>query len=160
VKPVTLGRGIQGKDRKGRAKSGPADLPSVFSHHDPERQAREEEENAVNADAVPEVSAEEASELAEAGALLLDVREADEWDAGHAPEAQWIPMSEVQARIDELPRDRRIVAICRSGSRSRALAGALLGAGYDVVNVDGGMRAWAAEDLTVVASDGLPGVVI
>ncbi len=114
----------------------------------------------MSADAVAEVSAEEASELAEAGALLLDVREADEWDAGHAPEARWIPLSEVQARVDELPRDRRIVAICRSGGRSRALAGALLGAGYDVVNVEGGMRAWAAEDLAVVASDGLPGVVI
>src|SRR3954463_8232217 len=104
-------------------------------------------------DSVPEVTAEQGQQMVEEGAVLLDVREADEWDAGHAPEAQWIPMSEVQARIDELPRDRPIVAICRSGSRSRALAGALLGAGYDVVNVDGGMRAWAAEDLTVVASD-------
>jgi rhodanese-related sulfurtransferase len=114
----------------------------------------------MSAEAVPEVSAETASELAEAGALLLDIREADEWDAGHAPEAQWIPMSEVQARVDELPRDRQILAICRSGSRSRVLAGALLGVGYDVVNVEGGMRAWAAEDFEVVASDGLPGVVI
>ena len=110
--------------------------------------------------AVTEVSAEDGHQMVEEGALLLDVREADEWDAGHAPEAVWIPMGELQARVDELPHDRRIVAICRSGSRSYAVTDALLGAGYDAVNLEGGMRAWAAEDYEVVASDGLPGAVI
>lgn len=109
---------------------------------------------------VPEVSAEDGHQLVESGAVLLDVREADEWDAGHAPAAQWIPVGELGARVGELPRDRAIVAICRSGVRSRAATEALRGAGYDAVNVDGGMRAWAAEDLPVVASDGLPGTVI
>lgn len=109
---------------------------------------------------MPQVSAEDGHRLVEDGAFLLDVREADEWDAGHAPEAVWIPMGELQARASELPDDRRIVAICRSGARSDAVARALVGAGYDAVNLDGGMRAWASEDLTVVASDGLPGVVI
>ena len=113
----------------------------------------------MSPDAVPDVSAEDGHRRVEDGALLLDVREADEWDAGHAPEATWIPLGDVQGRLDELPRDRPIVAICRSGSRSRAIAGALIGVGYTVVNVDGGMRAWAAEDYPVVASDGLPGVV-
>ena len=111
-------------------------------------------------DSVPEVSAEQGQQLVEEGALLLDVREADEWDAGHAPEAVWIPMGDLQTRVDELPRDRRIVAICRTGARSGVVAGALIGAGYDAVNLDGGMRAWASEDFAVVASDGLPGVVI
>jgi len=114
----------------------------------------------MNAETVPLVSAEEAHELVDAGALLLDVREADEWEAGHAPEATWIPMSDLNARAGELPRTGRIVSICRSGSRSHAVAAALIGAGYDAVNVDGGMRAWAAEDYDVVAADGLPGVVI
>jgi rhodanese-related sulfurtransferase len=114
----------------------------------------------VSADTVPEVSAEEGHEMVEDGALLLDVREADEWDAGHAPEASWIPLGELQARADELPRDRRIVAICRTGSRSHAVVAALQRAGYDAVNLDGGMRAWATEAFPVVASDGLPGVVI
>jgi rhodanese-related sulfurtransferase len=109
---------------------------------------------------VPQISAEDGHELVEEGAFLLDVREADEWDAGHAPEAVWIPMGELQGRVDELPNDRRIVAICRSGNRSDVVARALIGAGYDAVNLDGGMRAWASEDFTVVASDGLPGVVI
>lgn len=111
-------------------------------------------------DQVADVSAEDGRRMVDEGALLLDVREADEWDAGHAPEAVWIPMGELQTRVEELPRDRRIVAICRSGARSHAVAGALLGAGYDAVNLDGGMRAWAAEDYEVVAGDGLPGVVI
>jgi rhodanese-related sulfurtransferase/glyoxylase-like metal-dependent hydrolase (beta-lactamase superfamily II) len=115
---------------------------------------------AMSEEAVQDVSAEAGHRLVEDGALLLDVREADEWAAGHAPEATWIPLGEIQARVGEIPRDARIVAICRSGGRSRAVAGALLGAGYDAVNVDGGMRAWAAEDYAVVADDGLPGTVI
>ena len=114
----------------------------------------------MSPDAVPEVSAEEANQLVESGALLLDVREADEWDAGHAPDSLWIPMSELQGRVDELPPDRKVVTICRTGSRSAVVVGALIGAGYDAVNVDGGLREWVAEDLPLVASDGLPGVVI
>ena len=114
----------------------------------------------MSADQVEDVSAEDGHQMVEDGGFLLDVREADEWDAGHAPEAVWIPMGELQARVDELPRDRRIVAICRTGARSHAVAAALLGAGFDAVNLDGGMREWAAEDYDVVASDGLPGVVI
>ena len=114
----------------------------------------------MSAEAVQDVSAEDGRQMIEEGGFLLDVREADEWDAGHAPEAVWIPMGELQARVDDLPRDRRIVAICRSGGRSHTVAAALLGAGFDAVNLDGGMRAWAAEDFEVVASDGLPGTVI
>ena len=59
----------------------------------------------MSAETVPEVSAEEGHRLVEEGALLLDVREADEWDAGHAPEAVWIPLGEISARVAELPRD-------------------------------------------------------
>jgi rhodanese-related sulfurtransferase len=114
----------------------------------------------VNAQGVDDVSAEDGHQMVEGGAFLLDVREADEWDAGHAPEAVWIPMGELQARVEELPRDRRIVAICCTGARSHTVAAALLGAGFDAVNLDGGMRAWSAEDYEVVASDGLPGTVI
>ena len=114
----------------------------------------------MSAEGVQDVSAEDGRRMVEEGGFLLDVREADEWDAGHAPEAVWIPMGELQARVDEVPRDRRIVAICRSGGRSHTVAAALLGAGFDAVNLDGGMRAWAADDFEVVASDGLPGTVI
>jgi rhodanese-related sulfurtransferase len=109
---------------------------------------------------VPEVTPEETSALLAQGALLLDVREPDEWQAGHAPAAVHVPMGEVPARIDEIPGDRRIVAMCRSGVRSRAVAEALIGAGFDAVNAAGGMRAWAAADLPVETDDGSPGAVV
>jgi rhodanese-related sulfurtransferase len=108
---------------------------------------------------VPEVTPEDVAGLVEAGALLVDVRELDEWQAGHAPAASHVPMREVPGRIDELPTDRCIVAICRSGGRSRSVAEALIGAGFDVVNVEGGMRAWEAADLPIETDDGFPGTV-
>jgi rhodanese-related sulfurtransferase/glyoxylase-like metal-dependent hydrolase (beta-lactamase superfamily II) len=108
---------------------------------------------------VPEVSPDEGATLVDAGALLLDVREPDEWVAGHAPSATLVPMREIPSRLDDLPRDRRIVAVCRSGGRSRAVAEALVGAGYDVVNLAGGMRAWEAAGLPLETDDGGPGVV-
>jgi rhodanese-related sulfurtransferase len=107
---------------------------------------------------IPEIGPEEAEALTDA--LLLDVREADEWAAGHAPTATWIPMGELQARIDELPRDRKILPICRSGGRSAAVTEALNGAGYDAANVVGGMQSWARSGLDVVADDGAGGTVI
>jgi rhodanese-related sulfurtransferase len=110
--------------------------------------------------AVPELTPTEAHAVVDAGGVLLDVREAAEWNAGHAPEATWIPLGELSERADELPRDAPIVAICRSGDRSRAVAEALLRAGFDAANVEGGMRAWVVEDLAIVADDGLPGTVI
>jgi rhodanese-related sulfurtransferase len=68
-------------------------------------------------------------------------------------------MREISTRLDELPRDRQIVAICRSGGRSRAVAEALGGAGFDAVNLAGGMRAWEAAGLPVETDTGAPGVV-
>jgi hydroxyacylglutathione hydrolase len=135
-------------------------LPITMPGDDSEARALGEGARSMTRPSVREVSAEEANQLTEDGALLLDVREADEWEAGHPPEALWMPLGEVQQRVGELPGDRTIVAICRSGGRSRAVAEALLGAGYDVVNVEGGMRAWVVDDLPIVASDGLPGTVV
>lgn len=109
---------------------------------------------------VEQVDPDDAVAMLEAGAALLDVREQDEWDAGHAPDAQFIPLGEVTARLGELPSDRRVVVICRSGARSDRAAQFLAGQGVDAVNVSGGMRAWAAGGHDVVASDGLPGTVI
>ncbi len=97
----------------------------------------------------PHVAVRAAASLVAAGALLLDVREPDEWAAGHAPAATLIPMGEVRARRSELPRDRRIVAVCRSGGRSAAITDALRAWGYDAVNLAGGMCAWAAAGLPV-----------
>ncbi len=98
--------------------------------------------------------------LVDAGAFLLDVREDDEWDAGHAPQAVHVAMGSVPDRIDEIPSDRTVVCICRVGGRSGAVAGALAGAGFDVRNVDGGMLAWEAAGYTVVGGSDGPGRII
>lgn len=85
---------------------------------------------------------------------LVDVREPQEWDAGHIEEALHIPMGQLGQRQDELARDRTIVAVCRSGNRSGQVVHALRDAGYDAENLEGGMHAWAAADLPFVAEDG------
>lgn len=93
------------------------------------------------------------------GALLVDVREPDEWHRGHAPEARHIPLGEFAARMEELPADRDIVLICRSGNRSGKAADLLMRQRDDVANVAGGMQAWAQAGLPVVAEGGGPGRV-
>lgn len=90
---------------------------------------------------------------------LLDVREQPEWDAGHVEGAVHVPMHELGARQDELATDRTIVCICRSGQRSAMVTQALVRAGYDAVNLEGGMLAWATERLPFRSADGSPGRV-
>ena len=88
------------------------------------------------------------------GAWLLDVREIDEWEAGHVPEATHIPLGQLGARTDELPVDQQIYVICRSGVRSARAAQALNGAGWQAVNVSGGMQDWAAAGRPMTADSG------
>ena len=109
---------------------------------------------------IPQVTPEDAAQRIADGALLLDVREDDEWQAGHAPDAQHLPLGRLDAEHGSLPKDRPIVAICRVGGRSEKAAVALKGAGFDVVNLAGGMRAWAAAGQPVVMDDGEIGTVI
>lgn len=90
---------------------------------------------------------------------LLDVREQYEWDAGHIEGAVHIPMAELNARQDEIARDRPVVAVCRVGGRSGQVAAALQRAGYDAENLEGGMQAWEAAGLPFQASDGSEGTV-
>ncbi|WP_067812542.1 rhodanese-like domain-containing protein [Actinomadura kijaniata] len=90
-------------------------------------------------DDVPAVDAAEVPQ----DAYLLDVREEYEWEAGHAPEAVHIPMGELSDRAAEIPRDREIFVICRSGMRSAQVTVALNQAGWVARNVDGGMKRWA-----------------
>lgn len=82
---------------------------------------------------------------------LLDVREVSEWVAGHIQDALHVPMHQLHAAQDQLAADRTIVCVCRSGHRSAAVAEALRRAGYDAVNLLGGMQAWAADGLPYVA---------
>lgn len=108
---------------------------------------------------VPTVDVREAQELLADGAALLDVRRADEWRAGHAPGAVHIPLDQLPARTGEIPADRRVVAVCRSGARSGRATRFLQRAGLDVVNLAGGMQAWARTGGQVVTDDGGSGRV-
>lgn len=88
-------------------------------------------------------------------ALVVDVREDDEWHAGHAPNAIHIPMGSLPGRLDALPEtDETVPVICRSGGRSDRAVRWLVQQGFDVVNVDGGMRAWAAAGKAMTSEDG------
>jgi len=90
-----------------------------------------------------------------ADAYLLDVREDDEWAAGHAPGAVHLPMMQIPARLDEIPRDGEVIVVCRVGGRSSQVVSYLLNNGFtNVVNLDGGMQDWAADGREVVAGTG------
>jgi len=91
---------------------------------------------------------------------LLDVREDDEWQAGHVDGAHHIPLGQLRERLGELPSGQRIVAICRSGSRSAAVVRGLKQLGYDAENLDGGVTAWTRAGLALVDGAGRPGRVI
>lgn len=88
-------------------------------------------------------------------AYLLDVREPDEWQAGHAPQAVHIPMGELNDRVAEIPRDQEVYVVCRSGRRSARVTVALNNAGWAARNVDGGMQRWAAAGRPMVAAEGV-----
>jgi rhodanese-related sulfurtransferase len=84
------------------------------------------------------------------GTVLLDVREQDEWDAGHAPQAVHVPLGELPDRVGELAGDARLLVVCHVGGRSARATAWLNQHGYDAVNLDGGMVDWARAGLPVV----------
>lgn len=89
-----------------------------------------------------------------ADGYLLDVREDEEWRAGHAPDAVHVPLSELSARVGEVPADRDVYVICRSGARSDRAAGYLNQFGRTSMNVTGGMIAWQASGRPLVSEAG------
>jgi rhodanese-related sulfurtransferase len=91
-----------------------------------------------------EVSVDEALALRESGAFVLDVRQPEEWNAVHIPGATLIPLGELSSRLGEVPRDRQVLVVCRSGNRSAQGRDILLGAGFpSVTSMAGGMKQWA-----------------
>jgi rhodanese-related sulfurtransferase len=92
-------------------------------------------------------------------AILLDVREDDEWQRGHAPGATHIPMGEIPARLGEIDGEAELFVVCGVGGRSLRVAQYLARNGFEPVNVDGGMRAWADAGRPVVTDDGSAGTV-
>lgn len=96
----------------------------------------------------PEITTEQLKQKLESGEKLnlVDVREQDEWEAGHIPQARLIPLSEIQDRTDEFSRDGEdVYIICRSGGRSGKACDFLDAQGLPVINVKGGMLAWEGD---------------
>lgn len=91
---------------------------------------------------------------------ILDVREPREWEAGRIEGARHVPMREVPVHLGELPRNRTIVAVCRSGNRSGRVAEVLRANGFAAENLDGGLMKWAEAGLPILTSDGQPGRVV
>ena len=105
-----------------------------------------------------EVRPVEVTGLQGRGAVLVDVREDDEWAAGHAPDAVHVPLGRVGDAASRFA-GQEVLTVCRSGARSGRAAKALAAAGVDVHNVAGGMSAWVSAGLPVVRDDGSPGRV-
>lgn len=105
-----------------------------------------------------EVDPIEARRLMDGGAVLIDVRELDEWSAGHAPGAVHLPLGELAAA--RIPGGAPLLLVCRSGVRSARAQAELAAAGRGAVNVAGGMNAWMSAGLAVLTDDGAPGTVI
>jgi rhodanese-related sulfurtransferase len=108
---------------------------------------------------VPSVTVPDLPAQLPADTVLLDAREQDEWDAGHAPNAQHIPMGELTGRLDELPADSEVLVICRSGGRSARVTAYLNANGWDARNVDGGMQSWQATGRDLACAEGEPRVI-
>lgn len=93
---------------------------------------------------VRHLSPERVQSMARSGqALIIDVREASEYRAGHIPRAKHISLGQLVHRLREVPKDKTVVVVCRSGSRSSRAAELLTEAGYrNVYNMSGGMQSW------------------
>ena len=104
--------------------------------------------------ALPAVDVKQGAALQSSGALLLDVREADEYAQGHAPGSVLIPLGQLQQRLHEIVgyKNRPVALICRSGNRSAQALKLLESAGFSAaVNVEGGMLAWQKAGLPVIS---------
>ena len=88
------------------------------------------------------------------GSYLLDVREDDEWTAGHAPEAVHIPLGQLGGLAGQVPKDQPVYVICRAGSRSAQATQAMGASGWDVTNVSDGMQGWGRAGRPMVSESG------
>ena len=99
----------------------------------------------------PGIDAGAAAEMVKARtAVVVDVRQPAEWKAGHIDGALHIPLSQLARQLDQLPHGKTIVTVCRTGHRSGIAARTLTRAGHDVLNLKGGINAWARTGLPLV----------
>lgn len=107
---------------------------------------------------VADISYETALEFLSDGAYLLDVRTDDEWNQGHHPSAHHVELALIPDSFDTLPDDVLIVCVCRSGGRSRRAAEFLAERGFEAVNAEGGMMAWADAGCPLVGDSPEPSI--
>lgn len=96
------------------------------------------------------VSPAKALEAQGEGAMLIDVRESNEYRSGHAPGAKHISVQVIDRRLGEIPKERQIIVVCQSGMRSQRAADILSRNGYKVLSVSGGMIGWQRAGMKVV----------
>lgn len=102
-----------------------------------------------------DISPERVAELRDTGdAQLIDVREPYEWEAGRIAEARHIALGAISGEAATIDRERPIVFVCRTGSRSAMATDAFRKAGYDAYNLDGGLLAWVDRGLPLEPEDG------
>ena len=102
-----------------------------------------------------EVSPEQAEEaVAEGKAIVVDVREDYEWEAGRIEGAEHIELEHLASRSDDLPKDTTLIFQCRLGSRSAMAAQAFRGAGFDAWSMAGGLQRWHDEGRPLVPDGG------
>ena len=93
-----------------------------------------------------QISVDEAYSKYQAGAFVLDVRTQEEWNEYHAPNTTLIPLDQLPARLSEVPQDKEIVVVCRSGNRSQQGRDILLNAGFkQVTSMTGGLNEWRSK---------------
>jgi rhodanese-related sulfurtransferase len=96
------------------------------------------------------ISVSEAYKMYQDGAFVLDVRTQEEWNEFHAPNTTLIPLDQLASRLNEVPRDREIVVVCRTGNRSQQGREILLNAGFEqVTSMTGGLNEWRASGFPV-----------
>jgi rhodanese-related sulfurtransferase len=109
-------------------------------------------EQASNAGNLPAlVSVDEAHQMYQDGTFVLDVRTPEEWNDFHAPNTTLIPLDELAARVNELPKDQPILVVCRSGNRSKTGRDILVQAGFNATSMEGGLNAWKASGYPTVS---------
>ncbi|GAA1068869.1 hypothetical protein GCM10009665_73900 [Kitasatospora nipponensis] len=133
--------------------NGPFPVPGAAPDPSPDPQPHQESPRMFQQ--IPTATAQ----AVPADAVLLDVREQDEWDAGHVEGALHIPIGQFTARIEEVP-DAPLYVLCRVGGRSAQVVQYLVGQGREAFNVDGGMFAWEQAGRPMVSSSGAEAFVL
>ena len=102
------------------------------------------------------ISASELNERTKNGKkpFIVDVRQPDEYRAGHIAGSKLIPLGELSKRLNELPKDKEIICVCQSGNRSGSATRTLVGAGFNAVNMQGGIISWRRANFQVKQGSG------